>query len=845
MRSRVFDVRTVLPVLFAASVLLFAIAVSSEAAPSGSPAEMTAWLSGKAAFYEAHPDLKDTRGSGWKPYNRFKWFYEQRMINGQEVPLGARLRAWEYTMDLLESGAVSTRASWFCRGPENLSGRILDLEFDPNNSNTLFAAAAGGGIWRSANGGATWTSVGDELPSSAVGAVAVLPWDSSVVLIGTGEPTWNIDRIDGVGLLKSTDGGYTWAATSLTQAVVGGRGFHIIEANPNGGTAILAGATNGLWRSTDDGDNWDLVKDGDDYYDVKWKPGDSDRVYTVKGSGGSGNNVKVSTDEGLTWAKAGTGQPSSWLVGKTRLSVTPDAPGTIYAGFADKTSNGLLGIYRSTDDGATWQLRASSPNIYGTQGWYNNTIQADPNDAEHIIVGGVALYRSVNGGTSFSQIGNQVHVDHHAIAYRPGSDNNVFVGSDGGVWESTTDGASWSDRNTGLVTYQFYDICVSQSDPSRAAGGTQDNGTDIWNGTVNWSNGLGGDGMVCNIKPTAPNVIYGELYFGDHRKTQNGGSSWSTINNGISGDGPWVTPVDMDQNTANHLYTSSADGIFRTTAGGNPWTKVGDQTAVWISISPVDGNVVWTVGGGAPWVTTDDGGTWTQTSDWGFSTGGATKILSHPTDANGAFVAFSGYGGGMAHVARTTDMGVSWQNVTGDFPDVPANAIAVDPQNPDIWFIGTDLGVWETSNAGVNWIPCHSGLVSAKIVDLEIEDAARKLVAGTHGRGMWEVDITSPSVTDVSVTSPQGVGGLLLDSPRPNPATSEARLRYAAWHDGSVTLEIVDVAGRRQARIAEHASGDGIVRTASWLTDDAPSGVYFAVLKAGAKQTTRKIVLAR
>ena len=523
-----------------------------------------AWLDEMGAYYEAHPELKTTRGSGWKPYNRAKWFYEQRMVNGEPVPVGARYRAWEQKLEIERTMPVAPRSTWFSLGPANFAGRILSLEFDPDNSSTLYNGTAGGGLWKSTDGGLNWAPLTDDTPSMGIGGVAVLPSNSNIVVIGTGEGTPNIDRISGVGILRSTDAGATWNPTSLTYSKINGHGFHVVEANPITST-LLAGATDGLWRSTDQGSNWTQVQVGGNWYDVVWKPGDANRCYTVRGgsNGGNGvNGVKVSTDDGLTWNAAGTGQPVDTSIGKTKLAVSADEPSWVYAGVANRSSSNLLGIYRTTNDGATWTLRANAPNMYGGQGWYNVSLAADPNNADVVISGGVELFRATDGGATFVEIGVNVHVDHHAATYRPGFPNNVFVGSDGGVWESTNDGGLWTSRNSGLVTYQFYDICVSQINSSFIMGGTQDNGTDRWTGTTTWLEGLFADGMVCNINPNAQNVSYAEIQFGEHYKSSNGGGSWQQIMNGISGNGAWVTPVAEDQTPGNgaHLYTSTGAG---------------------------------------------------------------------------------------------------------------------------------------------------------------------------------------------------------------------------------------------------------------------------------------------
>jgi hypothetical protein len=241
---------------------------------------------------------------------------------------------------------------------------------------------------------------------------------------------------------------------------------------------------------------------------------------------------------------------------------------------------------------------------------------------------------------------------------------------------------------------------------------------------------------------------------------------------------------------------------------------------------------------------TDNGTTWTAATPFGGSYGLTTKILAHPVDPSSAIVTFSGFDVSTRHIALTTDMGVSWSDVTGDLPSQPVNTIAIDPQEPDHWYIGTDVGVWASTNSGVNWVPYQVGLPNVVVTDLHIRSSTRKLVAGTYGRGAWEVDITPPISTGVVSGAPASLD-LMLDPPMPNPAHDHVILRFAAKHEGTVSLDVFDVAGRRVATVASLNSGDGFIRAATWLTDDATNGVYFAVLKAGDQRVSRKIVVAR
>ncbi|MBZ0269363.1 T9SS type A sorting domain-containing protein [bacterium] len=830
-------------------------AAPDDARPAGTePSSGERFVERMGGYFEAHPELQTTRSSGWKPYSRAKHGLERSRTNGVVPSSRDRWEAWERKREMAaRSGAPA--AAWFEIGPVNLTGRILAIAFHPSNPDIVYVGAASGGLWKSTDGGDTWTPVTDELPTLGIGGVAVDPFDPDIVVIGTGEATPNSDALGGVGILRSTDAGATWNTTNVTIPVDTGHGFHCIEVHPVTGV-FLAGSNSGLWRSSDAGASWTMVDgSGQDVFDVKWKPGDSSRVYSARGGAFGGTTLRVSTNGGVTWANlSGSGYPSSSGNSKTKIAVTADQPAWIYAHVVSTSGYGTRGVYRSTNDGANWTTRNSSLNMTGGQGWYNNTIAVDPNDATRVIAGGVELYGSSDGGSSFAEVGDgyglgtdtAVHWDHHAIAYEPGSNSTLWVGCDGGVWRSTDDGANWLSRREGIGTYQFYDICVSQSDPGVTLGGAQDNGVPGRVGVDDWfTSNLFADGFVCNIHPTDELKIHAEWQGGNHVKSTDGGLTWRDLQDGISGGGDWLTPVAMDRNQANHLFTESSGGIWwRGPGGGIVWHQRGTHSARWIDISRVDGNVVWTINGGTarPYLTTDDGLNWSQVSNYGFSVGSSTKVLAHPTDVQTALVTFSGYSA--ANVAITTDMGASWTDVTGDLPHQPVNAIAIDPQFPDDWYIGTDVGVWTSTNGGANWTPFDTGLPNAVVSDLEIRESARKLVAGTYGRGAWEIQIAG-----ATVASPEVAGAapwnLMLDPPAPNPMTDRAVLRFAARSDAPVELSIFDVAGRRITNLADFSSGDGRIRNVSWYPDDVAAGVYFAVLRAGEARITRKVVVTR
>lgn len=827
-------------------------AAAADRSETGSPLE---WFREMDAFFDANPELKTAPGSGYKPYMRARWFLEQRMLDGQGPAWGARWKAWERKR-AMEAAMPGLRANtWFTLGPTNFAGRMLSMDFDPTDPTIVYVGGADGGVWKSTDSGASWFPISDELPSLAVGGLAVSKTDPNIIVACTGEAGFNVDKVLGVGIIRSTDGGNTWITTGLTVAPGTGHGFHFALSTAAG--TFIAGATDGLYRSSDGGATWTQQRSGGDWYDGQISPLDPATIWTVRGNASPGASVKVSTDDGVTWTKAGTGQPPSLTFGKSKIGVSGS---TVYCLIGNTGLSGTLyGLIRSTDNGATWtDLSATTTGLPASnvdvQTSYNLSCAADPDNPSAVFAGMVQMYRSADGGLTFSNAQGIQHSDHHVLMYEPGSTSRIWSGTDGGMYLSTSDGISlsWTSKNNGLVTYQFYDICTSNDGGAPfVMGGTQDNGTDRWTGTTTWANGIGADGMVCNIGGTNSDVVYGEIQYGSHRKSVNRGVSFSLFNSGLPGaNALWVVPVALDYNDENHLLTNEtggvANGVYRSTDGSS-WSLVSSHSSTWIDISRVDGQVAYTIGSDVR-TTTDNGNTWTPHA-FPFAVGGATKVLADPVDVNTVYATFSGYDSTVAHVAKSQDQGATWTDITGNLPGIPVNAIAVDPSNPADVYIGTDLGVWFTRDDGVNWYPVGDGsLPNAVVVDLEIRDADRKLVAGTHGRGAWELTIPAEienDPNDAALAVNPELRNLMLDRPWPNPVSDRTLLRYAARSDAAVSLTVYDVQGRVVSHLEELPRGDGIIRTTPWFTDGAPSGVYFAVLQAGDARKTQKITVVK
>ncbi len=400
----------------------------------------------------------------------------------------------------------------------------------------------------------------------------------------------------------------------------------------------------------------------------------------------------------------------------------------------------------------------------------------------------------------------------------------------------------WLDRNQGLITLQTYDVCFSRASRSLGYAGSQDRGALVYHGSPTWQVGFGGSATICNCDPHDPLHVYGESPLGFHYVTHDGFATVHSINQGLAGQGRYVTPVDLDPSDPERLFSATSAGIFRTTNGGAAWERVGAaEDVVSISVSPVTGNWVWALERSSGMVrrSNDGGSSWTAFQATPFAQIGGTMVLADPADSTGAFATFLHHPLSPPVVLRTRDGGLTWQDVSGNLQGQSVNTIAVDPSRPSDWFVGTMAGVLYSGNAGASWAPYGSGLPHAVVMDLNIQDASRKLHVATNGRGVWET-----ALAGTASSTKAGGGSLLLERSSSNPTRGIVAFRYAGRGTGQLQLRIYDLAGRLVARVAEDPA-DGLVRTAQWDSRPMAAGVYLAVLRSGGAVVSTKVVSVR
>jgi photosystem II stability/assembly factor-like uncharacterized protein len=702
---------------------------------------------------------------------------------------------------------LSSLGTWTQLGPGNIGGRTRALLIAPSNPNTMYAAGVAGGVWKTTNGGGTWTPLADLMANLAVNALAMDPTNPNVIYAGTGEGYFNFGAVRGAGIFKTTDGGTNWSHLASTNNS-NFHYVNDLVISPTNSQRLYAATQSGVWRSTDGGTNWTRVfnpgltcldlairtDQATDYLLVSVGAFSQATIYRNTDAGGSGVWAAVLTESGM---------------GRTALALAPSNQNVIYALASSIANGdyhfGLHAVFRSLDGGSSWtaQVRNTSPTVlnrvlltnplyalcgsnqFFNQGWYDNVIAVDPADPNRVWAGGIDLFRSDDGGQNWGLASHwwaatsnprYAHADQHVIVFHPqynGTTNRVmFVGNDGGIFRTndahaavatgpnascnTSNGSvTWTALNKNYGVTQFYHG-APYPNGTTFFGGTQDNGTvrGTEAGGINgWEKLLGGDGGYVAVDPTDTNILYAEFQYLAIQKSVNGGASWFPATNGIVNSGfLFIVPFIMDPSNAQRLWTGGVH-LWRTTDGAANWTQASASLASAVSaiaVAPTDGNFVLAGTYAGEIYQTNIGLSSDSTTVWPVVTprgGWVSWLTFDPTDANIAYATYSTFGG--THVWKSTDAGATWTGIDGagatGLPDIPVHCLVVDPTNTARLYIGTDLGVFVSTDGGASWAVENTGFanVVTESLALTLVDGVLRLFAFTHGRGAWRVEVVN------------------------------------------------------------------------------------------------------
>ncbi|HVT40391.1 MAG TPA: hypothetical protein VHE78_15215 [Gemmatimonadaceae bacterium] len=691
-------------------------------------------------------------------------------------------------------------------GPALTSGRIGALAVHPSNHAIIFAGAASGGLWKTVNGGASWQPVFDTQGSYSIGWVTIDPRNPNVVWVGTGENNSQRSVGYGDGVYKSDDGGRSWKNVGLKSSEHIGR---IVVDPANSDIVYVAaqgplwsdGGDRGLYKTTDGGKSWEQVlkiSERTGVSDVVVDPRNHNTVIAASYQrrrhfftfidGGPESAIHRSTDGGKTWSKVTTGLPPEEL-GRIGLAMSPVNPDVVYA--IVEAANGKGGIYRSSDNGVTWEKRSD----YNQGAMYYGAIFADPRDVNRVYIPDVFFQVSDDGGRSLHRLGQRyMHVDNHIIWVDPGNTDHLLVGNDGGLYRSFDRGATWTFFQN-LPLAQYYDADVDNTAPFyNVFGGLQDNNslggpsrTRSEHGILNedWFVTQGGDGFVSRVDPEDPNTIYAELQHGVMvRVDKRTGERTGIQPREEAGQPPlrwnWDVPLIISPHSHTRLYTA-AQKLYRSDDRGNSWKAIsGDltrqvdrnaiavmgkvwgpdavakntSTAVYSNISAIsesprqEGLLYVGTDDGVIQVSEDGGSTWRKTDKFPGVPAAAyvARLRASQHDAKTVYAAFENHQNGdfTPWLLKSTDAGRSWTAITGDLPGRGSTyAFAEDPVDGNLLFAGTEFGAWFSKNGGAHWAKL-AGVPTIPVRDIAIQKRENDLVIATFGRGIYILDDYSP-----------------------------------------------------------------------------------------------------
>ncbi|MCB0374412.1 MAG: hypothetical protein KDD04_00680, partial [Sinomicrobium sp.] len=687
-------------------------------------------------------------------------------------------------------------------GPALMSGRITDLEAHPGNSRVLYAGTAGGGVWKSNDGGATFASVFDDYCQS-IGVVAIDPNDpDNVIWVGTGE-TWTRNSTSvGDGLYRSADGGANWTKMGFDKS----ERISSIAINPANSNELYVGVLGALWgdseergvyKSVDGGKNWSRIlyvdaKTG--CSDVVMDPADPNTLYAAFwefrrtawsfNSGGNNSALYKSTDGGRTWSKIHSGFPKGKL-GRIAVAVAPSDPKIVYA-VLETEQDKDKGLYRSEDGGNSWKHLNNDFEIV-VRPFYFSRIVVDPKNPDIVIKGGLSGSISRDGGKTFRNLGN-MHSDIHDILFDINNSDRIYCGTDGGVYRSWNGGTTM-EIVSNIPVSQFYHVSLDNEEPYNVYGGLQDNGS-WWGPSASpggieardWNPAGGGDGFRVLRHPTKK-IIYSEMQGAENVWRYDIERNQTKTIQPLPAKGDpklrfnWNAPMAVSEHNPDRFYMGS-QFLHVSDDMGDTWRKLSPDlttndprklnqedsgglsrdnsgaenhcTIFTIAESPLDEKVIWVgTDDGNVQLTTDGGRNWTNTAP--NITGLPKNTWCYHIEASvhnkgTAYAVFDGHtrSDWNTYVYKTTDFGKTWTSIASDDIYGFARNIQEDYVNEDLLFLGTEFGLYITVDGGKNWSKFTNNMPAVAVHYIDLHKKTNDLVMGTHGRGVIIIDDISP-----------------------------------------------------------------------------------------------------
>ncbi len=750
---------------------------------------------------------------------------EPKKVENTDPPLRMK---WVEQHMTMKAQAPYKEMKWRFIGPDIIGGRCVDVAVPKGSRNTIYIASASGGLWKTDNTGVTWECLTDELPTMSSGDIEIAESDPNIIYYGTGEANIFRASMAGTGVYKSSDAGKTWQHVGLAGTCTVSR-IRIHPSNPDivyvaaPGHEWTYSPDRGVYKTADGGKTWQKVlylNEKIGAIDLVMDPKNPDKLIAsmchrirLRWSDPvpePGDGLFKTTDGGKTWKPADNGLPDSKFTGRIGLDICSGKPNVVYA-FVDnhtpsrepspgerdsygrqRTYPDIIGaeVYRSDDQGETWRLMSAHDRLMerfgGTYGWVFGQIRVDPSNDNTVYLMGLGLYKSLDGGKTWTRLyWENLHGDHHGLWIDPSDSSYLVNVNDGGANASYDGGKTWRDFHKGIPSIQFYNVTLSMEKPFTAYGSVQDWGTYRGLGVnqppfqtrrgpvtlpVRWESAPGGEGTHIAVDPTDPNIEYASSFYGRVERSEYKNGQWTSKEvypKPAAGEpvyrGQWLAPTILSPHNSDIVY-HGFQYVFRSLDRGDTWERISPDltyndpqkqgklpyaisyaTLTALSESPFKFGLIYAGSDdGRVHVTKDGGVTWNEITAGLPYNKHIWSITASKYDQATVYVTLIGrHDDDFApYVFKSTDYGKTWMNVAPGLPG-STNILREDPKKKDVLYVGTDLGVYVTTDGAKTWSYLGSGLPNAAVWDLQVHPRDNVLVIATNGRGIWVIDDVS------------------------------------------------------------------------------------------------------
>lgn len=812
-------------------------------------------------------------------------FYMQRAFPYPSFDLNAYESALRQAklQDNTSTRQAGFNNNWVVQGPGNIGARVNVVAIHPTDENIIYAGFSGGGVFKTTDGGQTWLPIFDAQTYLSIGEITIDPSNPNTIYVGTGDPNISGFPFIGDGIYRSTDAGATWTHLGLTDTRI------ISKIIANGNTLVVSTMglpfertiDRGIYRSTDGGATWNktlYINDSTGIIDMIAHPTNANIIFAsawtrlrssyISPLTSADAKIYKSADGGQTWNVVGGGLPDSVFC-RIGIDICKSQPNIMYASYVYKDVNGefnLYDIFKSTDGGNTWAsyqplANGLDPTVLGGFGWYFSGVKVAPNNPNQVYLLGVNLWGTDPTSGQWMQVDPpwwtyEVHADKHTMKFT--SSGNIYLGTDGGLYKSADNGTTWSDIEN-IPATQFYHTEYNPHEPTKYFGGAQDNGTSGGNaGTINlWNRIYGGDGFTCLFHPTDPNVMFASTQNGNINRSDDAGQNFYSITGGI--DNSEAMPWDMIYMISHHnpdiMYTG-AQRVYKTNDGGvSGWYQISGMLPDTFGVLPktrtvtsIDesyfnaGEVFVGYGSGKVFRKLAGNNVWDSINQNGLPRRYITSVRTSPNTNQTVYATVSGYryNDFTPHIYKSTNNGNSWTSIAGNLPNFAINDLFIlQGYGDSIMFIGTDAGVYGTTDGGGKWDRVGVDMPICPVYDVAYNVSERNIIAGTHARSIMTYNIDDILV---SVGTQKPITVVKNLDIFPNISATQVNLVFENEKNSDIQLQIINSMGQvvLQEKITDKGNIRKPINVQNWS-----SGVYFVEMRQNGTLQKGKFVVSK